>query len=294
MVKTIDLQFQGQASAVASFLLETSKGPVLIETGPYSTFTRLKHQIEAQGYQLEDIKHVFVTHIHLDHAGAAWALARHGAKIYVHPVGLPHLENPERLMVSARRIYQEKMDSLWGEMQPIPSEQLVPVEDGQRILLGDVFIKARHTPGHAIHHIAWEFLDFAFTGDVGGVKIGENGPVMPPCPPPDINLEDWSRSLAYLKNRRYKAIYLTHFGKVTNVREHLHELQGRLTNWANWVKPFWEKGVPMGEVVPDFEKYVGQQLEAAKLSEEDKLAYSLANPAEMSVGGLYRYWSKRS
>ena len=134
MVKIIDLQFQGQPNAIAVFLMETSDGPVLIETGPYSSIIALEQGLNQHNYGVKDIKHVFITHIHLDHAGAAWFFAKHGANIYLHPLGLPHLQNPEKLLSSAKRIYQDKMESLWGDLQPIPKSQLKAVQNNQRIM----------------------------------------------------------------------------------------------------------------------------------------------------------------
>ncbi len=293
MVNIIDTYFQGQSGAIAVFLLETSIGPVIVETGPHSTIHELEKGLKKHGYAIKDIQHVFVTHIHLDHAGAAWVFANHGATIYVHPLGLPHLQNPEKLLSSAKRIYQDKMDSLWGDLRSIPENQLRAVRDNEKIILGDVGLRARHTPGHAIHHISWEVKDIAFTGDVAGIRISENGPVMPPCPPPDINIRDWIRSIDLLKTRRYKKLYLTHFGEITKVKKHFIELEGRLLNWANWIKPYWEQGNPVAEVVPLFEAYVKKQLDIAAVSEADKRRYALANPADMSVAGLFRYWSKQ-
>ena len=101
------------------------------------------------------------------------------------------------------------MESLWGGLKPIPEAQLRGVRDNEKIMVGDLGIRARKTPGHAIHHVAWEVKNFAFTGDVAGVRIGENGPVMPPCPPPDINIKDWIKSMDYLRSRRYEKLYLT-------------------------------------------------------------------------------------
>jgi glyoxylase-like metal-dependent hydrolase (beta-lactamase superfamily II) len=293
MVNVIDTYFQGQSGAIAVFLLETSIGPVIVETGPHSTIQELEKGLKKHGYVIQDIQHVFVTHIHLDHAGAAWVFANHGATIYVHPLGLPHLQNPEKLLSSAKRIYQDKMDSLWGDLQSIPENQLRAVRDNEKIIVGDVGLRARHTPGHAIHHISWEVKDIAFTGDVAGICITENGPVMPPCPPPDINIGDWMNSIALLKTKRYKKLYLTHFGEISKVKKHFIELEGRLLNWANWIKPYWEQGAPVAKVIPLFEAYVKKQLDIAAVSEADKRRYELANPADMSVAGLYRYWSKQ-
>lgn len=293
MILILDLHFRQQKQAIAAFLVETSVGPVLIETGPHSTYHNLEVELKKYGYKTTDVKHVFITHIHLDHAGAAWVFAKHGATIYLHPLGVPHLQDPEKLMTSARRIYLDEMDSLWGDMQAISANQLRAMNNLEKVTIGGMGFRALHTPGHAIHHVAWEVKGVAFTGDVAGVRIGNNGPAMPPCPPPDINIEDWRASLAFLRNRRFKSLYLTHFGEVTNPKAHLIELEGRLQNWANWIKPFWETSTPMGEVVPQFKAYVEQQLAQAALSESERISYELANPADMSVAGLYRYWTKR-
>lgn len=296
MIHTIDLQFQGQSKAIAAFLKETTSGPVLFETGPHSTLPTLKKAVEDLGFRFKDIKHVFLSHIHLDHAGSAWELAQHGAIIYVHPVGAPHLVDPSILMKSVRRIYQEHTHRLWGEMKPIREIQLQIVEHGQRFRIGKTRMRGWHTPGHAVHHIAWQIDNTELVaGDVAGVKIAE-GSIMPPCPPPDINLEDWENSINFLKSRRYENIYLPHFGKVEgrrNVKQHLNTLKGRLWNWANWIKPYFDQKMPVDELIPLFEEYVEKQLKAEGTSEEIMKTYEFANPSWMSVHGLMRYWKKK-
>jgi glyoxylase-like metal-dependent hydrolase (beta-lactamase superfamily II) len=294
MVTTIDLRFQDRDNAIAAFVLKTKVGPVLIETGPHSCLPALEEGLRKIGYRLSDVQHVLLTHIHLDHAGAAWTFAQQGATIYVHPLGLPHLQNPEKLLSSAKRIYQDKMDSLWGDLRPIPIEQLRGLRAGERFAIGGMTFNALHTPGHAIHHIVYSMGDLAFTGDVAGVKIGESGPVVPPCPPPDINLQDWEKSIALLRKKMFTSLFLTHFGEVKKPKPHLLELEGRLHNWANWIKPYWEQGIPMEEVLPMFKTYVERSYDLLNMSDEDRLRYELANPPDMSVGGLYRYWSKKT
>jgi glyoxylase-like metal-dependent hydrolase (beta-lactamase superfamily II) len=213
MVHIIDLKFQGATESIAAFLLETEMGPILFETGPFSTFQTLNNEIEKIGYTISDIKHVFISHIHFDHAGAAWKFAEHGANIYVHPAGLPHLHNPEKLWGSAVRIYGASMEKLWGVMEPISLERLIPLTHLDIISLGEFEIKALHTPGHAIHHIAFSVNDMVFGGDVAGVCIGD-GPVVPPCPPPDIHIEDWCSSIELIRKVNPKLLYITHFGLV--------------------------------------------------------------------------------
>lgn len=292
MIKILDLQFLGHQDTIAAFLIETLDGPILVETGPHSTLPILEKALKKHGYKLEDVQHVFLTHIHLDHAGAAWVFAQHGAKIYVHPSGIRHLADPSRLLESATRIYGDQMDRLWGTLKPIPLDQLIPVSNKQKIKVGKTKLKALHTPGHAIHHIAWQFNSELIAGDVCGVCIN-NGPVVPPCPPPDINLEQWLESINTIRLKRFSALYLTHYGEITNPKEHCVELAGRLKNWANWIKPFFESNTPQSEVVPQFQEYVNKQLLANGVKEEDLQRYEGANPAWMSVAGLYRYWQKR-
>lgn len=291
-IELIDLHFQNLEHAIAAYLLPTSEGPILIETGPYSTFPQLCKGIEELGYKLEDIKHVFLTHIHLDHAGAAWAFAEAGANIYLHPFGAENMEDPSRLMESARRIYQDRMDELWGQMKPIPADQLIQVADAQVFKIGELSIKSLHTPGHAKHHIAWQVEDVIFTGDVAGVKI-EKGPVVPPCPPPDINLEDWKNSISILRRENPAVLYLTHYNKIEGIDDHLNDLENVLDDWANWIKTQMQKGLSNEEMVPLFMKYTADQLSKAGLNEANVQLYEAANPSWMSVAGLVRYWTKK-
>ncbi|MFT4972385.1 MAG: glyoxylase-like metal-dependent hydrolase (beta-lactamase superfamily II) [Saprospiraceae bacterium] len=292
MIKVLDLNFLGHQDTIASFLIETLAGPILIETGPHSTLPVLEKALAEHGYKKEDIMHVFLTHIHLDHAGAAWVFAEHGATIYLHPKGVQHLSDPSRLLESATRIYGNKMDELWGTLKPIPREQLVSVGHKEKIKIGKTKLKAWHTPGHAVHHISWEHYGELIAGDVCGVKI-KNGPVVPPCPPPDIDVETWVESIRMIRLNRFDAIYLTHYGKFDNAKEICVELSGRLKNWANWIKPFYENDMPQVEVVPQFQEYVRKQLVAKGVNDEDLARYEGANPSWMSVAGLYRYWRKK-
>ncbi|RMF02445.1 MAG: MBL fold metallo-hydrolase [Bacteroidetes bacterium] len=290
MIHTIDLHFQGLAENIATFLVETPGGPILVETGPHSTLAQLQAGIVAAGYQAEAIRHVFLSHIHLDHAGAAWWFAQQGAQVYVHPKGARHLASPERLMESARRIYQDKMDELWGEMHPIPAAQITETAHQQAIELGDnKAMIAHHTPGHAVHHIAWQWQDVLFTGDVAGVRI-HGGLVIPPCPPPDIQLTDWKNSIQLIKTLAPRTLYLTHFGPYEYTLSHMEELEQRLDKWADWMHPYFVEGASVAEVTPKFQRMVRAEMEASGLSASEIAQYEAANPAWMSVAGLLRYW----
>lgn len=295
MIHTLDLHFLDFDHAIASFLVETSEGPVLVESGPYSTFPKLVEQIKAAGFAPTDIKHVLLSHIHFDHAGAAWALAQQGAQIFVHPFGAGHLAQPEKLWNSAKRIYQDDMERLWGDMQPIAKEKITAVDHEQPIVIGDKTFRAWHTPGHASHHIAWQLDDIIFTGDVAGVRIsGDDKIVEPPCPPPDINVEDWLDSIKKIRQLNPQALYLTHFGRVEDVDWHLNELERRLMEWSNWIRAKMELGEGPEETVPEFKRWVANQLRQEGVSDRAIQQYEAANPSWMSVSGLMRYWKKKA
>lgn len=295
-IQVLDLRFLDLEHAIAAFLVEGPQGYVLVETGPHSGFPRLQSELAARGVALSDVKHALLSHIHFDHAGAAWALAEQGAQIYVHPKGLPHLAAPEKLYNSARQIYGDQMDRLWGAMHPIPEAQLHAPDHGAVLEMAGLRCTAWYTPGHAVHHIAWQVDDGAesvlFTGDVAGVKI-DNGPVAPPCPPPDIHVEDWLNSIQLMRDLPVEILYLTHFGIIKDKKAHLDALQAVLLDWANWMKPHVEAGAAAENVVPLFIEHVASNLRAQGVQDAGIRQYEAANPAFMSVAGLMRYWKKQ-
>lgn len=292
-IHVLDLNFLGGSFSIATFLIPSTDGLILIETGPKTTFERLKNAISEVGYNSKDVRHVLLTHIHFDHAGAAWKFAKNGASIYVHPIGLPHLQNPEKLWNSAKMIYKEDMERLWGEMKPIAAEFLKPANDGDLLKIGELNWKVHYTPGHAIHHNAYQLGDVIFTGDVAGVSI-QGGPVVPPCPPPDIHIPDWKASIQKLRSLKPKMLYLTHYGAVHQVNKHLDSLEIMLDEWADWMKPFFDAGVPAEEITPKFMDYTKNQLRVQGVSEADIERYERANPSWMSVSGLLRYWKLKA
>lgn len=288
-VHTIDIRFLERSEVIANYLIESDDGLILVETGPETAFENLKAGIKAQGFDWKDVKHVLLTHIHFDHAGAAWKFAEIGAKIYVHPIGLPHLNNPERLWNSAKMIYQDEMERLWGEMKPIDEDLLVAADNGDVLNIGGIEINVFYTPGHAVHHNVYQIGDIVFTGDVAGIKINR-GPVAPPCPPPDINIEAWYKSIDVLKGLNPRILYLAHFGAVEDPLPHLDRLKDMLKDWSMWMKPHYDAGTPAEEIIPEFVAYTSQQLHNTNIDEDNIDRYDKGNPAFMSVTGLLRYW----
>ncbi|HKI47235.1 MAG TPA: MBL fold metallo-hydrolase [Balneolales bacterium] len=290
MIEVLDLHFF-KDHTIASFLVKTSEGPVLIETGPDTVWDNLKKSLKEHGYEPSDVRNVLLTHIHFDHAGGAWHLAREGATIHVHSKGASHMASPEKLWQSAKRIYGDDMDRLWGKMEPIPEKQIHIVEDSDRLEFGDVEIEAHYTPGHAQHHLAYRLEDVVFTGDVGGVRIGGKS-VVPPCPPPDINVELWKESIKRLREINPNTLYPTHFGCYQNVGEHLDQLEANLRLYAGEIKSYLQKGYDQEEMLSRFKIFVREHLIEDGLDEDELEQYEIANPVYMSVTGLARYWKK--
>ena len=292
MIYTIDHQFLDTEHSIASFLIEDEDGYTLVESGPYSTHDRLLVGLMELGVTPQQIHTLLLTHIHFDHAGAAWWWAEQGTQVYVHPRGLRHMIDPERLYNSARQIYGHRMEELWGEMRPIAAERIAAVEDRQELIIGGQRWVAHHTPGHASHHIAWQLDDSVFTGDVGGCRIA-NGPVVPPCPPPDIDFLAWKVSISRLRALGAATFYLTHYGKVTNVDDHLDDLAARLDRYVDWMEPYYRDGTKAETIEPLFKRYVTDELTAAGVVSDDLRAYLAANPPYMSVVGILRALQKR-
>ena len=291
-VITLDLNYQGMKQAIAAFLIKYNDGAILIECGPGSTLPGLQTGLASHGLTLADVTHVLLTHIHLDHAGAAGHLARQGAQIFVHPVGEPHMVNPERLLASAGRIYGDMMDTLWGEFLPVPEDKLTVIEDGEEVVIGNLRFLPINTPGHAEHHYAYLFEDICFSGDVGGVRIPGFPYLRVPMPPPELNLERWRGSIHRLQKFDLKRIAPTHFGIFDNPEWQLSEMLRGLDKAFQWLEDVMVDA-PSIEVLREmFADYIENQGRAAGLSEDVIRSYRLANPLYMSADGLYRYWKK--
>jgi len=272
----IDLHFGGAERAIGVYLLDTPDGPALFDCGPTSTLPRLKEGLRERGLELSDLRHLLLSHIHLDHAGATGPIVReHPAlTVWVSEVGAPHLVDPSRLERSARRLYGDLFDELWGELAPVP-------ETNVRIASGDVLgLDTFPTPGHANHHVS--YLDAGgtlFAGDATGVRIQPSRYVLPVSPPPDIDVELWHETIAEIERRTPERLALIHFGVEDDVPDHLHRLGQELDVWAARVRDG-----------TDAEAFA----EAARADAgDDADAYDRVAPFWQSWHGLRRYWDKR-
>ena len=229
----LDLQHQGAERVIGVYVLETTDGPALFDCGPTSCLPELKKRLAEQGLALTDLRHLLLSHIHLDHAGAAGALVREHPDLQVHvsEIGAPHLADPSRLERSARRLYGDTFDTLWGELAPVPEQNLNIV--GKRVVGLDCF----PTPGHASHHVSYsDGAGTIYAGDAAGVRIVPNRYVFPPTPPPDIDLEAWERTIDEIERHASERLALIHFGVVESPRDHLRRLRRELRVWAQRVR----------------------------------------------------------
>lgn len=291
-IYTLDLNFQDVPQSIASYLVVGPGGPVLVETGPGSTLVTLQQELAKYGYSPADIRHVFVTHIHLDHAGAAGWWAQQGAQVYVHYFGARHLIEPEKLWASASRIYGEKMEQLWGEMVPAPAERVTAVYDNDVIQAAGLTFTALETPGHARHHHVWRVENIAFTGDAAGIRLPNNPMIDVPAPPPEFEREAWFDTLDRLQAANFAVLYPTHFGPLQDVAQQLEGLRALIDAATAYIRDQMMAGVARDDLVPLYENWVRDRARGLGLTEYQIQQYELANPLYMSVDGIMRYWRK--
>jgi glyoxylase-like metal-dependent hydrolase (beta-lactamase superfamily II) len=272
--RVIDLLHLGRERVIGCWQVDQ----VLIDPGPTSCLETL-----LEGLGGERPRALLLTHIHLDHAGATGSLLERwpDLDVYVHEVGVPHMVDPSRLVKSASRLYGEDMDRLWGEMLPVPEERITALQGGERLL--DGAFEVAYTPGHASHHVSYLHDGTAYAGDVGGVRVVEGGPAIPPTPPPDIDVEAWQRSIEQIRSWAPERLAITHFGASTHVEDQLSQVARRLEDWAARV------GRQEAE-----EFIAGVQAEIVQSIGPEWLdTYAQAAPPEQLYAGLQRYWQKR-
>ncbi|MFB9994206.1 MBL fold metallo-hydrolase [Deinococcus oregonensis] len=293
-VHTVDLHFQDTPGVVASAVFDTGDGLTLVDTGPSSTLPALEAGLAALGARLEDVRHVLLTHIHLDHAGAAGTLLARvpNARAYVHERGAAHLSRPERLVASATQIYGDQMQSLWGEFLPVPAERLTVLVGGEGLRLGSTDVLPLYTPGHAVHHLAYHVGDDLFVGDVGGIRLDQRQTPRAPTPPPDIDLDAWRASIALLRGIDARTLHLAHFGPYAQAEAHWDALLANLDTDAQRIHAGLVAGQEPGALSSAFTAAL-----LAELGEESPDLpgrYEFACPPWMSVQGLVRYWQRQA
>jgi glyoxylase-like metal-dependent hydrolase (beta-lactamase superfamily II) len=289
LLDTEHLDFTG---TVGVYLVPSDKGFALIETGAGSTLETVKKSIAELGLDLLNLKAILVTHIHLDHAGAAGQLvAETGATLYVHERGAPHLIDPSRLLASAERIYGEKMQHLWGRMLPAPAEKVVTLKGGERLNIVGHDVEVIYTPGHASHHVSFLLNDEAmFTGDAAAIRFEGSPIIRPALPPPDIDLETWRDSVQKMIEAKPERLLLTHYGEVQDAENHLRQVIERNDQWTNVIL----EGMQNGEDAKRLEHRL-RDLSLKELGGSSPgviQRHRMTSNDEMTVMGVTRYWQK--
>jgi glyoxylase-like metal-dependent hydrolase (beta-lactamase superfamily II) len=292
MIHVLDSKHLGRPGIIAATLLETNEGSALFDTGPESTFGTIANALSKLGAEPSDVRHVFLSHIHFDHAGAAWRFAELGATIYVHPRGAPHLIDPAKLVASATRLYGDEMERLWGKFSGIAPERIRVLEDNDVVRVAPFEIRAIETPGHASHHHVYHWNENVFGGDVAGVRLG-GGPPAPPFVPPELDIEAWRDSIAKIRALNPAQLYLPHFGLVPGgIGAHLDALEERVVRWSLWFRDRLRTGGDEQTLPPAFAKFLTAELRAAGASESELADYEQADPSFMAVSAAIRYWRK--
>ncbi len=298
-VWAIDLGFQGWDQVIYAYLLAAPDELALIETGPASTVPALRAGIRAAGFDPEQLRKIFVSHIHLDHSGGAGAIMRDQpeVQVFVHPVGAPHLIDPSRLVNSAARLYGDRMDALWGEVVPVPEARVAPLNDGETVEAAGHVLSALFTPGHASHHVAyWDpDLGAVFTGDVGGVRMPGSPYALPPAPPPELAPDEWVLSTERLRQSGPRRLYLTHGGPFDDVDEHIGQLMPNLDTVEAICRDAMLAGADDEAVTALIQAHTEQRIVPA-LSDDPGIVqrYGWAAPSFLSTLGFRRLLSRRS
>jgi glyoxylase-like metal-dependent hydrolase (beta-lactamase superfamily II) len=274
-VRLVDLHFGGREHAIGVYVVETDDGLALFDCGPTSTLPALEEGLAAHGLALDDIRHLLLSHIHLDHAGGAGSLVRRrpALTVWVSEIGAPHLVDPSRLERSARRLYGDMFDPLWGELAPVPEENV-------RIAAANVLgWESFPTQGHASHHISYFREGTLLAGDAAGVRMPGASYVLPVSPPPDVDVEAWHATAAAIRAHNPERLALIHFGVHEDVAAHLDRLELELDRWAERVRD----GIDQQTFVDAARADAG----------EDADLYDRVAPFWQSWAGMKRYWEKR-
>ncbi len=291
----VDLNFAGRSRVIAAAVLHGPGGVAIIDPGPAGSLPVLRAALESAGIALSEVTAVLLTHIHLDHAGACGTLVRElpTLKIYTHRKGAPHLIDPAKLVASATQLFGDSM-ALWGEIRPVPAENIILLEGGERVQEGGRDFEVIYTPGHASHHVSYFNRDsaIAFVGDTCGIRVKPGGGILPPTPPPDIDLELWRESVARIRAWDADTLFLTHFGPSMGAPSHLTDFLDRLEQCALLAM---RSLAIEGDDNAREAWYIAEmgRLLRTTMSEADARACETAGRLDLSWRGLARYWKKR-
>src|SRR6266487_3637429 len=289
--------FLGENEIIGSYLLAGQNELVIIDPGPGSMVESLLESIREAGFDPQNVTHILITHVHLDHAGSVGTLVRQlpRAQVYAHKKGAPHLLDTTKVVASASRIYGERMKLLWGEIESTPQERLTIIEGGDILNIASRRLEVHYTPGHAVHHVI--FFDAhsgeLFAGDVAGVKLQDVDYVRPPTPPPDLDLETWSDSIGLVRSLRPDVLYIGHYGAVKDIGQHTGRLREKLQDWGEFVLAQMRKGKNEAEIIALLIEHTQPELQRVARDPHELQRYEIASNYPMTVQGYMRYWKKK-
>ncbi len=292
-VHTIDLLYQDIRLAIAAYLIEHEGNLALVDPGPSICRDELLKGIHEAGFEPKQVRQVFLTHVHLDHAGDAGWWGKQGAQVFVQERGAKHVIEPSRLLESARMIYGGAMESLFGDVLPCPEAQVKILGDEQSVMVGSLRVTAWDTPGHCRHHLAFIIGDAAFTGDIAGVRLPGSKFISVTGAPPQFDLEAYLSSLGRLGLADLKMIYPTHFGGIEKVLDHLMRYQAILKESVEWIRGKLEEGMKGPDLGAEYQDYCHARAIREGVNEAMWDTYELANPSMMSADGIALYWKKK-
>ena len=291
----IDLNFLGRPHAIATGVIQSTGSLALVDPGPSTCLAALDAGVQQHGARLADVTHLLLTHIHLDHAGSTGTLVRQypHLKVLVHERGAPHIVDPGKLIGSASRLYGADMERLWGEIAAVPESSLVIIGEGDRVDAGGRTFEIAYTPGHASHHVSYfdRASGVAFVGDTAGVCV-DGGYVLPPTPPPDIDIEAWQKSLGRIEAWGPGTLFMTHFGPVHNPVPHMQTLVENLHTMSGIVRSRLQEPGSEEEKARQFSEDVTRELRR-QMTEPQVASYLAAAPPDLLWLGLARYWKKK-
>lgn len=293
-VLILDTHHMGRSNVVATYVLLGDE-PALVDPGPASTLPNLEAALAQHDLSLGEIRHVVLTHIHLDHAGATGLILEHNpaARVHVHAKGAPHLVDPSRLVSSAGQLWGDQLETLWGRTIPVPTEAINTLNGGERLSLSGRVLRAYNAPGHAKHHLVWydEKSGSAFVGDNTGVRLPHVRFTRPATPPPDVDLAAWQTTIDLITDLAPKWLMLTHFGAFDDVEFHLADFRERLLRWGATVRDGLSSAASEAEQSAAFAAQAEHEADGLSPAELTALNQQSGDP-HLSWLGLARYWQK--
>ena len=297
-ITPLDVNWIDHPHSIGAALLESDGHRSLIDPGPTSTLDTLRERLREHGFSVADLDALLLTHIHLDHGGASGSLVRENPSlpVYVHQNGAPHMSDPSKLIASATRLWGDKLEYLFGEMVPVPQDNLRILAGGETLEFGSRRLEVVYTPGHASHHVSYfdHHEGVAFVGDSTGVRI-DNGPyILPATPPPDIDLTLWDKSFAEILSRQPKRLFLTHYGFAENPAAHIGTFRERLYRWTDQAEQILRAAA--GDDAAALQQFLAfAHADIAKfLASEEIEHYAFTAGLDLSFAGLARHIRKRA